>query len=118
MKMVLPLPVNLANCRLHHMVKYRKKKAYWADLDMLLMVKRLPPPPETPWQAVHITFDWYVWNKMDPDGRDARKKWIIDWLRTRGYIIDDREENVDYTDLPQTVDRKSQRVELQILEAP
>ena len=117
MKLQLPLPVNLGNARLHHMVKYRKKKAYWEHLDILVVLKRLPPAPETPYASAALVFDWFVWNKLDPDNLGARKKWIMDWLVTRGYLTDDRESNVTLTDKPQTIDRKCPRVEIDLEEA-
>ena len=117
MKLVLPLPVNIANSRLHWAAKHKKKKAYWEHLDILVILNRLPPAPDTPYQSADLVFDWFVWNKLDPDNLGARKKWILDWLVTRGYLADDRESNVTLTDLPQTIDRKCPRVLIEVLEA-
>ena len=117
MKLKLPLPINLANARLHWRTKHKKKKAYWEHLDILVTLKRLPQPPETPYQSADLVFRWYVYNKLDPDNLHARKKWILDWLVTRGYLAGDKEENVTLIDLPQHIDRKCPCVHIEILEA-
>jgi len=116
-KLTFPLPVNLANSRLHHFVKHSKRKAYWRLLDGLLTLGRLPEPPHRPWVRVEATVTYYVWNRMDQGNAMNRLKWIEDWLTSRGYLVDDREENLAYTGLPrQLINRKKgqQRVELEL----
>ena len=116
MKMTLPLPVNLGNSRDHWAVQHKRKRAYWLHLDNAQMFRHIPPPPATPFQRAHVRWRWFVWNKLDPDNLMARKKWILDWLTTRGYLADDRECNVTLTDLPQVIDRKHPRVEITVEE--
>jgi len=117
MRLVLPLPINLGNARLHWAAKNRKKKAYWDGLNVLLALGKIEKPPEKPLETAVITFHWHVWNKMDPDNARARAKWILDWLRGHDYIVDDKAANIDYRADYQTIDRKEPRVELDILEA-
>ena len=116
MRFVLPLPLNLANSRLHYMIKHRAKKRYWEALDMLQLTRQIPAPPSEPIQSVTIGHTWHVGNRMDPDNAYARLKFPLDWLRTRGYIIEDREENVTLSPPKQHIDRKSPRLELTITE--
>lgn len=114
MRFVLPLPLNLANSRVHWRKKHKLKKAYWAELDALQLVGRLPAPPKKPWDKVVIGHHWFVGNRMDPDNTFSRLKWPIDFLRTRGYLVEDREANVTLLSPVQTVDRKDPRVEIEL----
>ena len=117
MNLTLPLPINLGNARMHWAEKNRKKKAYWEGLNVRLALGKIEKPPAKPMECVAITFHWYVWNLMDPDNARARAKWILDWLKGLGYIVDDKGANIDYRADHQTIDRKEPRVELEITEA-
>lgn len=115
MKLVLPLPKNLANWRAHHMVKHREKKAYWKRCDNLMYFPDFPlPPKDGPMESVTLAATWYVGNLMDEGNAVHRLKWIEDWLVTRGYIMDDRTANVSLSKPVQFIDRKDPRVEIEI----
>jgi len=117
MRFVLPLPLNLANSRLHYMIKHRAKKRYWEALDMLQLTRQIPAPPSEPIQRATIGHLWVLHGVlMDEDNAYSRFKWIGDWLVTRGYLADDKPENVTLEKPVQVVDRKHKRVEVTITE--
>lgn len=113
----LPLPVNLANARMHWRVKDRERKAYRATLDLLLAAKRLPSPPVAPLSPIVIRPALYVWSQMDDDNALARVKWAADWLKTHGYIVDDKRPHCRFTIPEQVIDRKNQRLVLTLTPA-
>jgi hypothetical protein len=48
-----------------------------------------------------------LYNAMDHDGAVSRCKWALDWLVTRGYLVDDGPAILTWTGMPQqVVDRK------------
>ena len=97
------------------MVKHREKKAYWKRCDNLMYFPDFPLAPEDgPMEGVTISATWYVRNLMDEDNAVARLKWVLDWLKTRGYIVDDRTENVSLAKPIQFIDRKDPRLEIEI----
>lgn len=105
----MPLPPNLANARMHHMVKHRAKVEYWRHLDLLLAGGILPPPPAAPLKKATITATMTLHNPMD-DGNAANRaeKWPCDWLKTRGYIVDDSRKHLRWTGFPeQRITRKN-----------
>jgi hypothetical protein len=93
----LPLPVNLGNDRSHHMAKYRAKLKYWAALDAAAMVKRIPRPPARPFTKALLDAEMHHTHDTDKDNREARLKWVLDWLTSRGYIVDDKDEHLART---------------------
>jgi hypothetical protein len=103
---VVPMPPNLTNGRMHHMVKHRAKKKYWRWLDERQRYGINPAPPVTPWSRVRIASQMVLGKSMDDDNALARHKWILDWLVTRGYLVDDKKKNIVWECLPiQTVSR-------------
>jgi Holliday junction resolvase RusA-like endonuclease len=111
--LVLPLPLNLGNSRLHYMAKHRKKEAYWEQLDLRKSARMIPGPPLTPPSRAAVDICLYVWTKNDPDNKYSRVKFALDWLRTRGYIAGDREDQIELV-VTQKVDRKNQRMQVTI----
>jgi hypothetical protein len=113
----LPLPPNTGNQRGHWRTRERQKKDFWKACDNLQYFPDFPYPPRSPMERVTIQATWFVHNRMDPDGAVFRLKYVLDWLRTRGYIADDREANVTLLPPVQHIDRKSKRLVLEVLEA-
>lgn len=117
-ELVLPMPVNLGNARLHWRTKLAKKKAYFTALDSIALVhraigpsvdlvSRIPPPPAVPLDQCRITAHLVLGNLMDDDNAMARMKFVLDWLVKRGYIVNDSRRHVRWTGIPtQEVDRK------------
>jgi hypothetical protein len=117
-RLVLPLPPNLGNARLHWRAKNRKKQDYHRFLDALASDRRFPSPHGEPPDRVRIAASLYVWNYCDPDNAMARLKWPLDWLVRNGYAADDNRASVEWAGIPwQAIDRKWQRVVVAITAA-
>ena len=114
MKIVLPLPPNMANGRMHWRVKNRKRENYmqvctayrsngWTE------GKR----PRKPLTRATIAVTLFLHQPMDADNRMARCKWPVDWLKADGWIVDDSDKHLTWLAIPeQRVDRKNPRVEI------
>jgi hypothetical protein len=109
---VVPMPANLANTgrirSRNPVTMARAKKAYLAQLDRLQGAGLVPPPPPVAFRAATITSHMTLGGAMDDDNAMVRHKWPLDWLKTRGYIADDRRTCLTWTGFPsQTVTRKA-----------
>lgn len=94
----LPMPHNVANGRLHWRSKHRIKQQYWILCDMLLSDRDIPAPPATPFVRSRCTITLKLCGRtMDRDNAYARVKFPVDWLKSRGYIVDDNERAFDLT---------------------
>ena len=89
MTLVVPLPPNLANGRMHWRVTNARRREYFEAVDMLALIKRIPPPPPMPFPKVTIAITLYLGAFMDDDNALSRCKWPIDWLVRRDYIAGD-----------------------------
>jgi hypothetical protein len=87
----LPLPDNVANGRMHWRAKATRKAAYYAILDTHAFAKWLPKPPAVPLVKPVAEITMRTARAMDHDNAHARLKWVLDWLQTRGYIVNDRD---------------------------
>jgi hypothetical protein len=105
--LTVPMPLNLANSRMHWRKRHREKCAYWDTLDMMRVLRRIPGPPRTPLRKARITSRMVLGAAMDQDNAMSRHKWVCDWLSERGYIADDRAKCLTWTGFPeQRVTRK------------
>jgi hypothetical protein len=105
--LTLPMPENVGNARLHWRTKNRAKNDYLAACDALQARNAVPAPPPVPLPRATIAAAMVLGGHMDDDNAMARLKWPIDWLKTRGYIADDRRKNLTWTGFPsQHVTRK------------
>ena len=95
------MPENLANARLHWRKKNALRKAYFEDCDYLQAIGVLPSPPAVPFAAPRIRSLMYLGARMDTDNAMARHKWPLDYLQTRGYIVNDRA--LDWRTFPEQV---------------
>lgn len=126
MRFVIPLPYNRANSRLHWRTLDRRRRDYFYLLDCLHMSRatipedvcwRFPDPPATPMARASITATLYTKRKMDTDNLFGRLKWCGDWLVTRGFIVDDSPDHLEWAAIPaQAIDRRDPRVEIEITE--
>jgi hypothetical protein len=102
----VPLPPNLANARMHHMTKHRAMKRYFKQLDARQNGGLIPPPPAQPWPSVVITAEMRLAGRMDDENAKYRcYKWPCDWLKTRGYLVDDKQPYCTMRDPVQVVKR-------------
>lgn len=116
---VFPMPPNLANqsgYNSHWGVRYGAKRRYLATCDELQKYGRLPKPPAKPFPQSQLSSVMYLGRQMDDDNALSRHKWPLDWLKTRGYIEEDRKKNIQWTGFPeQRVGRKeSYRIEITV----
>jgi hypothetical protein len=93
--LTLPLPPNLANPssgRGNWRAAANGKRRYFRQLDGLQNCGLIPPPPTTPYDGVVLDAWMGLGARMDDDNAMLRAyKWPCDWLRTRGYIVDDQQ---------------------------
>lgn len=107
------MPPNRGNQRGRTRYINFQKKRYWKDLDRLRNDGTLPDPPEVPWEKSGYTVTFYGWSYMDDDNAIARVKWILDWLVSRDYIVDDSRKHCRLLEVPeQVIDRQHKRVML------
>lgn len=100
MEFVFPLPVNLANSRLHWRTKHAAKKTWMSRVDLLVSAKLIPSPPSEPWHKAILTVHIATGNTMDADNMVSRCKWAIDWLVTRGYLLNDDPKCLRWSGMP------------------
>lgn len=113
----VPMPPNLTNRssgKSHWRVIHREKKSYAKRLDELQLVGLIPPPPLAPLQKAMVCSTMHLGNAMDDDNALARHKPLMDWLKTRGYIADDRKKCLSWHSLPQQIVKRdgNYRIEL------
>lgn len=120
MNLRLPMPLNLANSRMHWAAKHKAKTAYWHHLDLLRLGKVLPPPPAQPLPKVTLASVMTLANPMDEDNAISRHKWAIDWLVARGYLAGDTRKQLRWAGLPeQRISRKNEPcLDLTLTETP
>jgi hypothetical protein len=94
------------------------KKKYLAYLDDLQRYGLLPAPPAKRIEKASMSSVMKLGHAMDDDNAMARHKWPLDWLKTRGYVLDDRRACLTWKALPsQVVGRKQEYVIELTLEA-
>lgn len=99
-----PMPANVTNAasgKSHWRSKHNERKKYFARLDEMQNAGLIPPPPKFPFTYVTLSSVMHLGGAMDDDNALARHKPILDWLKTRGYIADDRKKNITWESLPQ-----------------
>lgn len=114
MTFVFPMPPLMTNQVRHWRVTARRKKAFNAQCDVMQQLGQLPPPPAQPWGKAVASAVMHLGSAMDNDNAGARLKFVWDWLKTRGYIADDRRKNLVLPSYPeQRIKRdKNYRVEI------
>jgi hypothetical protein len=110
-RIVLPLPPNLANRRGHWRGWKRKQDNYG-----ILCTAAHNQRPAEPLAPVTLDATLYLWNRNDEDNLTARLKWAIDWLVERKIILDDHPSALRLGTITQQIDRKNQRLEIVLRE--
>ena len=114
MKLTLRLPTNIANSRMQWAQPNRARKTYFEFCDVLMMSKLVPEPPQEPPEKAKVRLSFFLHNRMDEDNLTARAKWVLDWLVTRGYLTDDKPQNLRLLKPRQRIDRKNKRIEVEL----
>lgn len=119
--LVFPMPSNVTNpgSRSHWALKGREKKRYLEQCDERQNAGLIPPPPRVPFARALVSSVMHLGAHMDDDNAMARHKSILDWLKTRGYIVDDRRACIRWTGFPEQEVRRDgdYRIELTLTEA-
>jgi hypothetical protein len=117
MKFIFPVPPNLTNRRSgasHWAVRGREKKHYLGRCDSIQLVGMLPEPPASPLERAIVSSVMYLGNSMDDDNALARHKWPLDWLKTRGFIADDRRTCIKWKSLPDQIIKRDGNYRIEI----
>lgn len=105
-----PMPRNITNWASggsNWRARAAAKKLYFTQLDLMQQAGLLPVPPAKPFTSATLASVMRLGNAMDDDNAMARHKFPLDWLKTRGYIADDRRQNLRWVGIPaQIVARK------------
>ncbi|MDB4893127.1 MAG: hypothetical protein JWL61_4982 [Gemmatimonadetes bacterium] len=107
--LVLPMPDNIANgAHGHWRTKHAAKVTYWKALDAIQIHGTIgpwivPSPPRTPFAKATLSSVMHLGGAMDDSNAMRRHKWVEDWLKTRGYIVDDRKKCLTWTGFPEQI---------------
>lgn len=114
MKMILPLPPNRGNgLRGHHWAtEKRQKDNYFLECLARYSLNR----PDKPYARARISVKLFTHQTMDEDNLMARLKFPLDWLQEREYIEDDSPRVLEWGPVTQEIDRKRQRIEIELEE--
>lgn len=98
----VPMPRNIGNgSHGHWAVRDKQRKAYLSALDQLQGAGMIPPPPPKPFARARIDSVMHLANMSDHDNAMRRHKWPLDWLRTRGYLVDDGPKHLEWVSFPE-----------------
>lgn len=107
--LTIPMPPNNANPGSgsgHWSTLVRAKKRYFKMLDERQNCGLIPPPPSKPFERVTIAADMMLGRRMDDENAKYRcYKWPCDWLKTRGYIVDDKQPHCTMRNPAQIIQR-------------
>lgn len=111
-----PMPPNLTNAGSHGhwRIKGNEKKRFLALCDERQAAGLLPPPPKCAFQKAILSSVMHLGHAMDDDNALARHKWPLDWLKTRGYIVDDRRKCVRWIALPEQIIKRDGNYRIEI----
>lgn len=130
LRFVVPMPphvTNRARGSTHWRRAYTEKREYWNTLDYIACsngaafpTMKIPRPPGQPFECVAVRSLMHLGGAMDDDNALARHKPLLDWLKTRGYLVDDRKKNVVWEALPDQKVRRDNnyRIELTVTPLP
>lgn len=101
-----PMPPNILNPKRagHWRAVAAKKKQWFAQCDDLQRFGILPAPPTTPFTQATVAAVMRLGHAMDEENAFARaSKFPMDWLKTRGYIVNDSRQHVRWAGLPEQI---------------
>ena len=103
--LTLPMPAPVTNRRGGNgwRTVHSEKKRYAATCDALQLRGEIPPPPSVPMGRAIISSVMHLGHAMDDDNAMIRHKVAIDWLKTRGYIVEDKKKVLTWAALPEQV---------------
>lgn len=107
--LTLPMPAPVTNRRTGNgwRTVYAEKLRYAKACDELQRAGLIPPPPRAPFARATIASVMHLGHAMDDDNAMVRHKVSIDWLKTRGYIADDRKKCLQWAGLPEQIVKRN-----------
>jgi hypothetical protein len=112
--LTFPMPVNLANARMHWAVKHRRHQEW---KTRAIVMERGLRGRHRPMDRVRVSALMYVGGgPMDDDNATARLKWCLDLLKERGLIVDDKRPHLTLTGIPEQRQGTPKRVVLTLEE--
>ena len=128
MKIILPLPPNMANSRMHWRVKNKARQEYMALCDVWstrvedgrVFFSGPSPPHHACGYVVQVAISAVIHHThtMDQDNSMARLKWPVDWLVRNGYMVNDDPDHLVWTGLPTQVKCKKDNRRVEFLLEP
>jgi hypothetical protein len=112
--LTLPLPLNLANSRMHWAAKDRARKQ-WQE-RAVVMERGLRGRHRVMQRAAVAAVLFVGGNRMDDDNAVARLKWPLDLLKIRGLIVDDKRPHLTLLGIPEQRQGTPRRIELTLTE--
>ena len=106
------MPPNIANGRMHWRKKWKVQRDYYALLDTMQAAGQIPAPPDHPIRRPVLTSLMLCGARHDHDNAVARHKWCLDWLATRGYIVNDK--HLDWHSFPEQDVKRRERYEIHL----
>jgi hypothetical protein len=118
-RLTVPMPPLMTNRTgrqsRHWRAVERAKRRYWAALDERQNCGLIPPPLPRPLDRASLRSVMYLGAPMDDDNAVARHKWILDWLRTRGYVRDDRRKVLTWAAFPDQIIKRGQEYRIELV---
>lgn len=113
--LTFPLPVNLANARLHWAAKLRRMHEWQ---NRAIVHERGLRGRHRRMERVRATAVYYIGRaeRMDDDNAVARLKWPLDLLKARGLIVDDKRPHLQLAGIPEQRQGTPRRLELTLEE--
>ena len=115
--LTVPMPPTMMNRRSsnHWRAVHCAKLDYWERLDNLRLASKcvqpdslaclapfhVPEPPPEPLARVAVYSVMHLGGAMDDDNAMHRHKFLLDWLKSREYIVDDRRKNLKWVSFPE-----------------
>lgn len=100
--LTLPMPLNLANARLHWLRKNRKRDEW---MTRAIVAEKQLRGRHRPMQRARVSVVMYIGKHgggmMDDDNCTARLKWPFDLLKARGLIVDDKRPYLTLEGIPE-----------------
>lgn len=113
--LTFPLPVNLANARMHWAQKLRRHNDW--KTRALVEERALRVRPKRPMTKVRVSAVIHVGRVlMDHDNAVARLKWCLDFMIERGLIVDDSPKYLSWAGFPEQRQGNPKRVTLTVEE--
>lgn len=115
-KIILPPPPDVGgNARKNWRTALRDKKRYYNACDERQLLGLIPPPPAKPIAFCKITTHFRTHCTLDWDNICGRQKLPLDFLVTRGYLLDDSPKVIPVCPVvTQEIDRQNKQIEITI----